>query len=131
MKVPTWNRCNIPPCIARALGKTWDERLGRTRPFTDKELMSKTGWGKKRLRAVYRAATWQEVTSGDIDLFLWAVGISPSTQRRSVWMIERIRRAGDFRKLRHLRPGPDWLENLIKSLLKMIESVGNESRNAD
>jgi hypothetical protein len=127
MNVPTWNRCTISPCLCRILGKTWDESLGRTRPWTDNELMEKTGWGRRHLRAVYRAATWQDVTSGDIDLFLWACGIKPSKQRRSVWMLERIRRAGEFRQLRHLRPATGWLENQIRALLKMVEKVGNES----
>lgn len=123
---PTWNRCTIPPCLCRILGKIYDGQAGRTRPLTDQELMERTGWGKCHLRTVYTRLSWAGVTVQDLDVFLWACGLHPSKQRRAVWMVERVRRLGDFRKLRHLRPSTGWIEHQIVSLLDMVRRVCDE-----
>ena len=90
--------------------------------MTDAELMQKTGWGKKRLRSVYRRKAWHDVTHRETDLFLWACGMHPSKQRRYVFALNRVLKSGRIRKLRHLRmTGVAWQENQIRTLLRMCE----------
>lgn len=128
MAVVTWNRCTIPPCICRMLARN-DGRDGRL--MTDAELGKKTGWGKKHLRAVYRRATWDDVTVGNMDLFLWACGLHPSKQRRYTWLLKRALKNGmeGIRKMRHLRADTAWQVNQVQTLLRMVERVlDNEQR---
>jgi hypothetical protein len=129
--IPTWNKCTISPALCRILARIKDPATGEVRLMTDRELMDKTGWGKKHLRGVYQAGTWESVTCGDMDRFLWACGIHPAKQRRQVWLLERIlRQGGDFRRLRHLRPCKGWRENQIVTLLRMLGRVANAERTA-
>lgn len=91
--------------------------------MTDRELMEKTGWGKKHLRSVYNRASWDDVTNRDTDLFLWACGIHPSEQRRHVYLLKRACKGGRIRRLRHLGAAVAWRENQVQTLLRMCERV--------
>ena len=125
--IPTWSQARIPPCACRLLARN-EGRDGRL--MTDAELMEKTSWGKKHLRSVYQSASWEHITVGDMDLFLWACGLHPSKQRRYRWLLERASRNGmdSLRKVRHLRADVLWRANQVKVLLRMAERVLNEQR---
>lgn len=130
MNIPSWSQARIPPCVCRLLAKSTDDS-GQERLMTDGELMKKTGWGKKHLRAVYQSATWKNVTVGDTDLFLWACGLHPAKQRRYMWLLQRAWRNGmdGIRNMRHLRTDVAWRGNQVQTLLRMVERVlDNEQR---
>ena len=124
MPIPTWSHAKIAPCICRILAKC-KGKGERDRVMTDAELMRRTGWGKKHLRAVYQRASWEGVTNGDTDLFLWACDLHPSKQRRYLWLLKRAWRNGmeGILKMRHLRATVAWQRNQVDTLLRMIERV--------
>lgn len=125
--IPTWNTCTICPALCRILARIKDPTTGEIRLMTDRELMERTGWGLKHLRGVYQATTWDNVTVGDLNNFVSACGIRPATQRRFVWLLRRVEKSGDFRRLRHLRKCQGWRENQIVTALRMLERVAHES----
>jgi len=122
--IPIWCHAKIAPCICRILAKA-KGRDQRDRVMTDAELMKRTGWGKKHLRAVYQQGTWKNITNGDTDLFLWACGLHPSKQRRYLWLLKRALRNGmeGILKMRHLRADVAWQRNQVRTLLRMIGRV--------
>lgn len=121
--LPRWSIIKIAPCWCRILAKTKDTKTGKERLMTDRELMQRTGWGKKHLRSVYNRATWDKITNGDMDLFLWACGMQPSKQRRYVYLLKRACEGGRIRRLRHLGAAVAWRENQVQTLLRMCERV--------
>lgn len=123
--IPTWIKVKMPPCICRIMAKS-PGKDGRV--LTDTNLMQKTGWGNKRLRSVYRNATWEQIEGGDMDLFLWACGLHPSQQRRYMWVLQRAWKNGmdGIRRMRHLRADTAWQKQQVNGLLQMVERVLDE-----
>jgi len=98
---------------------------GVERLKTDSELMADTGWTRSHLMNVYQAASWDHVKVGDMNLFLKVCGLSPDSQRRSMWTLQRAYRSpSGLRSLRHMRPsGPLWMKRQANALIEMIERV--------
>lgn len=91
--------------------------------MTERELMKKTGWGKKHLRRVYKAASFEHVTAGDIDKFLAACGITWSNRKRQRSQLKRAWKRGmpGLRAIRHLRCTTGWQGNQLRLHFKRIE----------
>lgn len=126
--IPTWTKCKLPPCICRFLAKS-DDLL-----MTDQELMERTGWDRRKVKRVYRRVTWNNITVGDMDRFLYACRLKPENQRRYIWQLKRAWKSG-LHNMRHLRPASDvrvrqrWRPSAIASLIKMVVKVlDNEQR---
>ena len=118
---PTWTTCKLAPCLARILAKH-NELL-----LTDAELMKRLGWTKAKLIRIYRAATWDDVTVGDMDRFLEACGLHPANQRRYLWLIKRAWTRDGIANMRHLRSaGQPWRASMVAALLQMVERVLSE-----
>lgn len=117
--IPTWVTCKIPPCICRVLARTGDLLA------TDAELMKRTGWTKVKLAGVYQLPSWEKVTVGDMDRFLWACGLSPDKQRRYLWLLKRAWKSKDgIKHMRHLRTcNLAWRASLVEAMVKMMEKV--------
>lgn len=109
----------LPPVIARLMAK----HNGRL--MSDVELCKRTGWGKKRLRRVYRASSWKNVTIEEVDVFLGACGLSWSSQRRQRWLLNlALKRSEGFElEMRHLKPNTFWEAGMIKALNKHVERL--------
>ena len=102
---------------------------------TDPELMKRTGWTRTRLVKVYRQASWETVSTGDMDRFLWACGLSPKKQRRYIWLLKRAEQSKEgIKSMRHLRTNNQaWRASLVDALVKMLENVerGLEDEHGD
>ena len=123
--IPTWSNARIAPCICRILARIKGSN-GQARLMTDDELIAKTGWGRKRLRSVYRRSTFNGVTNADTDVFHWACGLRPSNQRREVWKLHRAWNNGGIDgvlRMRHLRTALPWQVSQIKRMTIMMERV--------
>lgn len=118
----TWATCKIPPCLARLLAKENDLLM------SDGQLMAKLGWTRGRLKKIYRAATWENVSVGDMDCFLGACNLEPAKQRRYLWLYKRALNSPDgLKNMRHLRTaGQSWRASMVESLLHMVEKVLRE-----
>lgn len=126
-EIPSWEKIRIAPCIVRILAKTKDGSIERLK--TDAELMQQTGWTRWRLVSVYQSATWNDVSVGDMNKFLFHCGLRPSTQRRSVWTLHRAYRSKEgLRSMKHLRPkgigqSRAWTAKHVNTLIAMVERV--------
>lgn len=111
----------LMPCLVRIMAKH-NRRL-----MTDPELMRRTGWGRRKLRAVYQSASWEHVRVGDVDKFLSACGMSWSTQRRQRWLIQLAINNGGIKTMKHLKCDTGWRGNQLKLHLDRIEKLlGNK-----
>lgn len=86
----------IPPVVARIFAKGDDGKIA-----SDPELCERTDWGLKKLRNIYNARTWADVTAQEIDTFLSACGLRWGSQRRLLALLRRY----DFKldRLAHLK----------------------------
>lgn len=107
----------LPPVVARLLAKSNGKLM------SDLELCKRTGWGKKRLRRVYRAGSWNNVTVEEVDVFLTACGLKWSTQRRQRWLLKLAlnRSESGLEQMRHLKATTAWEASMIKKLNKHVE----------
>lgn len=109
----------LPPCFVRILAK----HNGRL--MTDPELMERTGWGRRKLRAVYQSASWGSVKVEDVDTFLKACNMSWSTQRRQRWLLKLAISHGGIETMQHLKCSHSvgWRGNQLKLHLERIEKL--------
>ena len=109
----------LPPVISRLFAK----HNGRL--MSDVELCRRTGWGKKRLRRVYRASSWGHVTVEEVDVFLTACGLSWSSQKKQRWLIKLAldRTNGKELDMRHLRARTFWEDGMIKAMNKHVKRL--------
>lgn len=105
----------LPPVVARLLAKSNGKLM------SDIELCKRTGWGKKRLRRVYRAGSWRNVTVEEVDVFLAACGLTWSSQRRERWLLKLAWNRSGLADMRHLRASTGWEASMINKLNKHVE----------
>lgn len=108
----------IPPCIARLMAKGKDGRL-----MSNAELKRITGWGKSRLKRVVSATSFKDVTVGEADIFLSACGLTWSSQRRLLWLMQRAWRNGGLHTMAHLRYKTGWQASMVKRHQKRIQQL--------
>jgi hypothetical protein len=107
----------LPPCIVRVMAKH------NNRMITDPELMRRTGWGRRKLMAVYKSASWDGIKVGDVDNFLKACGMSWSSQRRQRWLLQLAIKNGGIHKMQHLKTDTGWRGNQLRLHLMRIEKL--------
>ncbi len=107
----------LPPIMCRLLAKHNGSLI------TDVELMRRTGWGKRRLRWVYKRMSWRRISVEEVDAFLSACGFKWTTQRRQRWLLQLASNRDDLTKMRHLRGSSFSDVQRIKRLISQLERL--------
>jgi hypothetical protein len=107
----------LPPCIVRIMTKH-NRRL-----ITDPELMKRTGWGRRKLKAVYNSASWAGIDVIDVDVFLKACNMTWASQRRQRWLLKLAIANGGLHTMQHLQCDTGWQGNQLKLHLERIEKL--------
>lgn len=112
----------IPPCVARIMAK----ESGRL--MSDKQLMGRTGWGRKKLISVYQRASFARVPIEDVDRFLSACGITSTNKNKVREKIKLALGRGEggvdgISRMYHLRYHSGWESSQLKRHLKRIEQL--------
>jgi hypothetical protein len=120
----TWCKASMPPCCYRLLAMM-RAADGKNQLATDVQLMKITGWGKKKLRAVYRSANWDDVTVLELNQFMAAGGFRPSHQRRYRAKLKRAMAGGmkGILAMRHLKADVFWRKSQVKMMIQMVTKV--------
>jgi hypothetical protein len=108
----------IPPCICRLMAKDASGML-----MSNDEIRRRTGWGKTRLRRIVSATSFKDITVSEVDAFLSACGLSWSTQRRLIWLMQIAWRNGGLQTMRHLRYKTGSQASMIKRHQKRIAKI--------
>jgi hypothetical protein len=111
----------LPPCVCRLLAENNGELA------TDHELLLLTGWRRKKLDRISMATTWAEVSISDADDFLRACGLTWSTQRRQLWLLQVAALKGfrGIRRMRHLQKPIAQKAGRVLRLLKRVGKIMN------
>lgn len=108
----------LPPIVVRIFLARHKGKL-----MTDLELRRRTGWGKKKLLRVYRAATWEDATVNEVDTFLSACGLRWSSQRRQRFLLQLAFERNGLERMRHLRAATFWEKQMIANLIKQYRKL--------
>lgn len=109
----------LPPCICRLLAKNNGELA------TDRELLAVTGWSRAKLDRIAKAVTWAEVAVIDVDAFLYACGLTWSTQRRQLWLLQVAALKGfqGIKRMRHLKKPIAQRAGRVATLLSALKKL--------
>lgn len=108
----------LPPIVVRIFLARHKGKL-----MTDAELRKRTGWGKKKLIRVYRAASWRNATVEEVDGFLSACGLRWSSQRRQRFLLQLAFERNGLERMRHLRATTFWERQMIKNLIAQYQKL--------
>lgn len=108
----------LPPIVVRIFLARHKGKL-----MTDLELRRRTGWGKKKLLRVYRAATWKDATVDEVDTFLSACGLRWSSQRRQRFLLQLAFERNGLERMRHLKAVTFWEKQMISNLIKQYRKL--------
>lgn len=109
----------LPPCICRLLAKINGQLA------TDRELMMVTGWSRAKLGRIAKATTWAEIAVIDVDAFLFACGLTWSTQRRQLWLLQVAALKGfqGIKRMRHLQKPIAQRAGRVATLLERTKKI--------
>lgn len=108
----------IPPCVVRLMAKDASGKL-----MSNEELTRRTGWGRSRLRRIAGATSFKNLTVGEADTFLTACGLTWSSQRRLLFLMQRAWRNGGLQTMNHLRYETGWQASMVMRHQRRIEKL--------